>query len=107
MRPQGINIPTQCRVVSRSYFAGNHFVNVAPDPLFSGLNRSHHGMAGVMEMFGGMFVLRRITAAHVPADHAHPQVNPGVSKFDALFTDVSVCGRNFDPIQMLAFLCHL
>jgi hypothetical protein len=90
----------------RGHFAGNHFVDVAPYPFFSGLDRAHHGMADVMEMLGGMFVLRRIAAADVPADHTHPQVNPGVTHFDTFFTDVSVGGRNFDLIQVLAFLCH-
>jgi hypothetical protein len=60
-------------------------------------------MAGVMEMFRGVFVLRRIAASHIPAHHAHPQVNPGVAKFDALFTDVRAGSRDFDLIQVLAF----
>jgi hypothetical protein len=96
-----------CRDGSRGRFAGDYFVNVTPDPFFSGLDRANQGMAGVMKMLGGMFVLRRIAAAHVPADHAHPQVNPGVAHFDALCTDVNVGGPELDLIQMLAFLCHL
>jgi hypothetical protein len=60
-----------------------------------------------VEVFGGVFVLRRIAAAYIPADHAHPQVNPGVAKFDALFTDVNVGRPELDLIQMFAFLCHL
>src|SRR5580693_4647824 len=107
IRPQGISYLTVFPVVSRSHFAGNHFVDVAPNPLFSGLDRAHHGMVGVMKMFGGMFVLRRITATHIPADHAHPEVNPGVAEFDTLFTDVDIGGPELDLIQVLAFLSHL
>jgi hypothetical protein len=93
--------------MSRSHFAGNDLVDVAPDPFFSGFDRPHHGMAGVMKMFRRVFVFRRIAASHIPADHAHPQVNPYVAKFDALFTDVSVGSPELDLIQVLAFLSHL
>jgi hypothetical protein len=106
MRPQGISFPTVSGGVSRGHFAGNHFVDVAPDPFFSGLDRAHHGMAGVMEMFGGMLVLRRIAATHIPADHAHPEMNPSVPKFDALCTNVNVGRPELDLIQVFAFLSH-
>lgn len=59
-------------------------------------------MMHVMEMFGGMFILRRITTAHMPADHAQPQMNPGIAKFDAFFANVSLRGRNLDLIEMFA-----
>jgi hypothetical protein len=57
-----------------------------------------------MEVFGGMFILRRIAATYVPAEHAHAQMNPGVADFYAVFTDVRVRGGDFDLIQVLAFL---
>jgi hypothetical protein len=63
-------------------------------------------MAAVLEVFGGVLVLRRIAAPHVPADHAHPQVNPGVAHFHALFADMRAGGGELDLIQMLAFLGH-
>jgi hypothetical protein len=62
-------------------------------------------MTGVVKMFGGMLVLRRIAAADMPAGQAHAQVNPGVAHFDAVRTNMYVCGRDFDLIEMLAF-CH-
>jgi hypothetical protein len=39
-----------------------------------------------MEMFRRVFVLRRIAATNMAADHAHPQVNPCVVHFQTLFT---------------------
>jgi hypothetical protein len=87
-------------------FAGNHLIHVTPDPFFSRLNRAHHGMAALMKMFGSMFVLRRIAAAHLPAYHAHPQVNPFIANLDAIFTDMRVGGRNLNLIQMLALRSH-
>jgi hypothetical protein len=84
--------------------ARNHFVDIAPDPVFSGLDRTDQGMAALVKMLGGVFILRRIAATDVPAYHAHAQMDPGVAHFHALFTDVSVSGRELDLIQMLAFL---
>jgi peptidoglycan/LPS O-acetylase OafA/YrhL len=61
-------------------------------------------MAAVVEMFGGMLVLRGIAATHVAAYHAQAQVNPFIAHFDALFTDARVGGRDLDLIEVLAFL---
>jgi hypothetical protein len=61
-------------------------------------------MTAVPKMFGGVLVFRGIAATHVPAYHAHAQVNPGVADFDALFTDMRVGGRDLNLIQVLAFL---
>jgi hypothetical protein len=109
MRPQGILLPFSGTAVasrSRGYRARDHVIDVAPDPVFSRLDRPHHGMAGVLKVFGGVFVLRRIAAAYVSAGHAHAQVNPGVTKLDALFADMCARARDLNLIQVLAFLCH-
>jgi hypothetical protein len=90
----------------RRHSASDHFVNIAPDPVFSRLNRAHHGMAALMEMFGCVFVLRRIATSHLPADHTHSQMNPSVADLHALFADVLVGARNLDLIQMLALRSH-
>jgi hypothetical protein len=60
-------------------------------------------MLAVVKVFGGVLVLGRIAATHVAAEQTHPQVNPGVADFDAVFTDVLVWVGEFDLIQMLAF----
>jgi hypothetical protein len=44
-------------VGSGGYFTGNHFIHIAPDPVLSGFNGTHHGMSTVPKMFGGMFIL--------------------------------------------------
>jgi hypothetical protein len=84
-------------------FSYDHLVDEAPDPGFSGFDGAHHGMVFVAKMFGGMFVLGRIATSHVAAHHAQAQVNPGITKLYALFTDVLAGGGDFDLIQMLAF----
>ena len=60
-------------------------------------------MLGVMEVLGCVLVLRRIAATHASALQAKPQVDPCVSGFDAVFTDVFVCALEFDLIEMSAF----
>ena len=83
-------------------FPRNHLVDITPDPILSRLNRTDHRMMFVMKVLGGVFVLRLIAASHFAAHHAHPQMNPGGAKFDALFANVFVGGRDLDLIEMLA-----
>ena len=45
-------------------------------------------MSAVMKVLRGMLVLRRIAAANVAAGAAEPQMDPGVSHFEALFAAV-------------------
>ena len=63
-------------------------------------------MLGLMKVFRRVLILRRVAAAHLAANHAQAQVNPGVADFYALFADMLIGGAYFDLVQMLAFLCH-
>jgi hypothetical protein len=89
---------------SSSHFPGNHFVHVAPDPIFSGLDGAHYRMMLMTKMFGGVLILGRITATHVAARHAHSEMNPGVAGLDAVFTDIRVCSCDFNLVEVLAFV---
>jgi hypothetical protein len=42
-------------------------VNIAPAPILPGLEGTHDGMAGAMEVFGGVFAGRLIATADVAA----------------------------------------
>ena len=42
-------------------------VYIAPAPTLTGLERAHDGMAGAMEMFGGVFTGRLVATADVAA----------------------------------------
>jgi hypothetical protein len=42
-------------------------INIAPAPTLTGLEGAHDGMAGAMEMFGGMFTRRLVATADVAA----------------------------------------
>lgn len=59
-----------------------------------------------MEMFGGVFILRRIAAADVSADQAQAQVHPAIAHGDAFGADVRGCGGDFDFVEMGALLGH-
>jgi hypothetical protein len=89
------------------YVAGNHFIDVTPDPTLSPLNGTHYGVMDVAEMFGGVLILGGIAASYVSANHAQAEMNPCISKLHALFTNVLVGGCDLDLIEMLAFQCHV
>ncbi len=59
-------------------------------------------MFGVMKVLGRMLIPGRIAATNVATFEAKPQVDPCVSSFDAVLTDVFVCDREFHPIEMSA-----
>ena len=59
-------------------------------------------MLGSMEVFGGMFVLRGVATANVSAFQTEPQMDPGVSKFDALFANVDFGVPDLDLVEMSA-----
>jgi hypothetical protein len=63
-------------------------------------------MLGRVEVFGRVFILRRIATAHIAAGKTEPQVNPGVSHFYAFFADMLIRRFNFDLVEMSAFLGH-
>jgi hypothetical protein len=85
-------------------FTGFDLVDVTPDPGLAGLDRAHHGMLGVVEMLGRVFILRRVATGGISADEAHAQVNPGVAGFDAIFADMFIGFSYFDLIEMGTFL---
>jgi hypothetical protein len=57
----------------------HNLVDVAPGPVFTGLEGFYEGVLGGVKVFGGVFVLRRIAAADVAAGEAQAQVDPGVA----------------------------
>jgi hypothetical protein len=45
-------------------------------------------MGGGVKMLGGMLVLRRIAASHVPAFQAHSQMYPRIAGLDAILANM-------------------
>ena len=52
-------------------------VYVAPPPILTGLEGAHDGVAGAMEMLGGVLTGRLVAAADVAALQAQAKMNPG------------------------------
>jgi hypothetical protein len=59
-----------------------------------------------MKVFRGVLVLGRIAAANVATFHAKSEVNPGVTRFQTLFTAGSVRGDFMDVGEMRAGRRH-
>jgi len=59
-----------------------------------------------LEVFGGVLGLGRIAAAHMSANQAQAQVDPGVSGFHAIFTHVLVSVSELDLVKVAAFVWH-
>jgi hypothetical protein len=55
-------------------------INIAPAPTLTALEGAHDGMAGTMEMFGGVFTGRLVATADVAALQAKAKVNPVTSR---------------------------
>ena len=60
-----------------------------------------------MEVFGGMLILGRVAAAHLAANQAQPQMNPGVADLQALLASAFVGVFDFDLIEMFAGSSHV
>jgi hypothetical protein len=59
-----------------------------------------------VKMFRSVLVLRRITAADVPAGQAKAQVYPRVADLNAIFADMFAGCFDLDLIQMRALVGH-
>jgi hypothetical protein len=60
----------------------NHYlVNVTPAPIFAWLKGLDNGMLRRVKMLCCVFILRGIAAAHVSADKAEAQMDPGITCF--------------------------
>ena len=63
-------------------------------------------MPNCMKMLSGVFVLGGIATTHISALQAQSQVHPGISEFDALFTNVFLGVSDLDLIEMSASFRH-
>jgi hypothetical protein len=70
------------------------FVDVAPAPIFAGLEGLNDRVLGGVEMLCGVTIFRRITAADVPADQAQAKMYPRVAHQEA-FLAAFAAGRDF------------
>src|SRR5260221_524429 len=80
----------------------NHFVDIAPHPVLARLERADHGMLGGVEMFGGVFVAGRVTAADVSASEAQAEMDPSVTGLETFLATARVRLDLVRRVQMSA-----
>src|SRR5579885_2383099 len=98
--------PLRCRDHTFAVdFSRDGFIHVAPDPSFTGLNRTDERVLCSMKVLRRVLVLGGVAATDMAALQAQPQVNPAVSHFYAFFADVSLSFCEVNVIQMFA-LAH-
>src|ERR1039458_7281520 len=70
-------------------FPSLDFVHITPDPRLPRLMGTDERVLRFVEVFGGVLVLGR---------EAQAQVNPGVTRLNAVLTDMLICFSNFDLV---------
>jgi hypothetical protein len=77
-----------------------YFVHKAPTPVLAPFQGTHDWMFSLVEVFGGVLVLRRVATADMTADHAKAKVNPLIAHFETLFAAFGMGLDVLDLIQM-------
>src|SRR6185436_8549802 len=70
-----------------------HLIDVTPGPPFAGLERGHHWMGRVREMFCGMMIERAVTTTDMTTGQTKTKMHPKRSKLQAFFTSLSASGN--------------
>jgi len=84
----------------------HYLIDVAPAPILSRLEGLNNGMVGRVEMFCGMFVLRGIAAANMPAFQANAQVNPAITGLQTILTSLCAGRDIMNMVKVRTLLCH-
>ena len=66
----------------------HHLVDVTPAPVLSRLKGLDNRVIGRVEMFGGVLILRRVTAANMPAFETEAQVYPRIPDSQTILTAI-------------------
>jgi hypothetical protein len=73
-------------------------IHITPSPILAGFDGLDDGVLGRAKVLRGVPVLGRVATAYVAAGEAHPQVHPGVSDLQAIFT---AAGTGLDVANFL------
>src|SRR5580692_11203033 len=84
----------------------HEFVDVAPAPVLSRLDRLDDRVLAAMIVLGRVLVLRGIAAAHMAADQAHPQMHPRISRFQTILASVGAGLYVFDFLDVRTGFHH-
>jgi hypothetical protein len=73
-----------------------HLIDVAPGPPLGGLERGNHGVALLVKVLRGVAARRAVATADVTTGQAGPQMDPGHSPSQALFTPLGAGGNRIE-----------
>jgi hypothetical protein len=65
--------------------SNQHFVDVAPPPVFPWLERPDYGVFGRVEVLCSVAIGALVATAHMTADHTLPEMHPGISHPQTIF----------------------
>lgn len=63
-------------------------------------------MLRFVKVLGGVFIFGRVAAGSVSADEAHSQMNPRVTRLDAVLANMFFAFSDLDLVHVSAFLRH-
>jgi hypothetical protein len=75
-------------------------INIAIAAILTRLKVFNDRVAGGMIMIGGMLVLGLVTAAHVTADFAQAQMDPGITHLQAFYAAIPAWCHRVDLLEM-------
>jgi hypothetical protein len=76
------------------------FVDVAPNPILTRLERPYQRVVNGVEMFGGVLILGRVTAADVSTREAQTKMNPSIAGLQTLLATVGFRSNFVDLFQV-------
>jgi hypothetical protein len=95
---KGDESPRMTRILRKIQF---NLIDIAPAPVFAGLERPDDRVIGAVEVLPRMLVFGGIATTHVPAFQAQTQVDPDISHLQTLLAALRGAWRNApNVIQM-------
>jgi len=76
-------------------------IDVAPSPPLAGLERGDHGVSLLMKVLRGVAARRAVATTDVTTGQAEPQMDPGHSPSQALFTPLGAGGNRVEIDHVL------
>src|SRR5713101_2286691 len=75
-------------VKNRSSRLEHNLIDITPDPVLSRLEGLDDRVVGRVEMFGGVLILRVVTATDMSTGETEAQVHPGISHFQTFLAPI-------------------
>src|SRR5687768_10145553 len=82
----------------------HHLVDITPAPVLASLKGFHDGMSRIAEMLRRMFVFGGIAASDVSTRQTEPQMDPCITRLEALFA--ALCSWCRISIPLMGALFH-